>query len=134
MGILRALFGTKQTGTAGRFHSVAPAPDLGLVRGRHYTEWIEHVKQLKREKKHQEVIDLCLEAVAACEEEGSLDKNGVPPWWYEQVALGARRTDQPAVERSAMERYLARPGGKNPEYVKKFEQALSKLDASEGTA
>ena len=137
MGIFSKLFGGSQN------HSDVPAAttkisvrpkdsDLGFVRGKHFTEWVEHVKQLKREKKQQEVIDLCSEIMAAAEDENRVDRWGVPPWSYEQVALAARRSDQPTIERDAMERYLAQPGSKNPEYVEKFERALARLDAKEG--
>lgn len=108
-----------------------PRPEPGLVRGRHFTEWVEEVKQLKRDGRQQEVIDLCTEAVEATEAEYRVDGLAVAPWWYEQVALAARRSDQPLVERQIMARYLAHPGPKHPDYVTKFEKALAKLDAKE---
>ena len=86
---------------------------LGEVRGKHFTEWVEEVKQLKRDGKHQEVLDLCLLAVDAIEAESKADGLAVAPWWYDQAALAARRTNQPAIERAVMERYLAHPSIKN---------------------
>ena len=128
MGLIRKIFGslnnapgasqgTRESHADESAQSNSSQP--GLVRGRHFTEWTEHVKQLKREKKQQEVIDLCLEIMTAAEEENRVERWGVPPWWYEQVALAARRSDQPDVERAAIERYLAQPGNQHPEYVEK---------------
>ena len=104
---------------------------VGLVRGRHYTEWVNEVKQLKRDKKHQEVIDLCSAAIDATEAEYRVNQLGVAPWWYEQVALAARRSGQPHVERAAMQRYLDHPDSKNPDYVEKFHRFIARLDAKE---
>lgn len=105
---------------------------LGFVRGKHFTQWVDEVKQLKRDGKHQEVLDLCLEAVEATEAESKVDGLSVAPWWYDQAALAARRTEQPEVERVVMERYLAHPSRKNSEYAEKFQRFLDKLDAKEG--
>ena len=76
----------------------------------------------------REVLDLCLLAIDATEAESKADGLSVAPWWYDQAALAARRSDQPAIERSVMERYIAHPSSKNSDYVEKFERFLAKLD------
>lgn len=129
MGFLKKLFGES---SAAKRNPTTTNKSLGFVRGRHYTEWIDQVKQLKRDKKHHAVIELCSEAVEAAEAEYKSNRLGVAAWWYEQVALAARRSDQPDIERAAMQRYLGHPGSKNPEYVEKFKRFLAKLDAKEG--
>lgn len=129
MGFLKKLFGGSSAATA---NPTTTNSSLGLVRGRHYTEWIEEVKQLKRDKNHHAVIELCSEAVGAIEAEYRSNQLSVAPWWYEQVAMAARRSGQPDAERAAMQRYLDHPGRKNPEYVEKFDRFIAKLDAKEG--
>ena len=127
MGFLKKMFGgsTQPSSTA------SPGSSIGLVRGRHYTEWIEEVKQLKRDKNHQAVIDLCSDAVEAVEAEYRSNRLAVAPWWYEQVAMAARRSNQPDVERAAMQRYLDHPGSNHPDYIEKFNRFIAKLDAKE---
>ena len=136
MGFFKSLFGgTGSPATSSESkHGKSASGSLGYVRGRHFTEWTEEVKQLKRDGKQQDVIDLCLEAIEATEAECKVDRLSVAPWWYEQVALAARRSGQPDVERSAMERYLAHPSQNHPDYEDKFTRFLSKLDAAEGQA
>ncbi len=130
MGLLRSMFG----GGGPKARPTAPSggAKLGDVRGRHFTEWIEEVKQLKRDGRQQDVIDLCSEAIEATEAEYKKDGLAVAPWWYEQVAMAARRSGQPDIERQAMQRYLDHPGRKNPDYVDKFNRLIAKLDAKEG--
>lgn len=127
MGLFRKLFGSASSGNGGR----ETASDDGSPRPaneKHYTERIEHVKQLKREGRQQDVIDLCSEALDAIEAEYKADGLAVAPWWYEQVALAARRSKQPDVERAAMNRYLNHDGAEHPEYIEKFRRFLAKLD------
>lgn len=130
MGFLRSIFGGDKSSVS----QVGQAKDgHGFVRGRHFTEWVDEVKQLKRDQKQHEVIQLCLEAVDATEAEQARNGLSVAPWWYDQVALAARRTGQSDLERDVMQRYLDHPGRKNPKYVEKFERSISKLDKLEGS-
>jgi hypothetical protein len=73
------------------------------VRGRHYTEWVEPVKQLKREGRLKEAEALLLECVDAVEAEASVEGSPVAPWYYEQLGVVYRKLgDQPASDAIAV--------------------------------
>lgn len=56
-------------------------PIAAMVRGRHYTEWVETVKQLKRDGQYEKALLLLLECQAAT----SRHEPGRPaPWYFEQ--------------------------------------------------
>ena len=63
----------------------------GYVRGRHCTEYVEAVKQLKRERRHEEAIALLLELVDATEAEAQAEGYGSAPWYYVQLAIIYRK-------------------------------------------
>jgi hypothetical protein len=76
---------------------------------KHYTEYVESVKQLKREKKHQEAIDLLLMLIVAVEREAKVDKSHggdgfCAPWYYEQLAIIYRKEKQYNKEVAVLER------------------------------
>lgn len=61
------------------------------VRGRHYSAWIEPVKQLKRDNRLDEALALLLECVDVAEHTHL--RNGEPPsaWWTKQAAIVYRK-------------------------------------------
>ena len=61
------------------------------MRGRHYTEWVEPVKQLKREGRLKEAEALLVECVDAVEAEASVEGSSVAPWYYEQLGIVYRK-------------------------------------------
>lgn len=63
----------------------SPVPAAAPVDGSHYTDLVGRVKQLKREKRHQEAIELLLRLVGATESEARVAGGGwgVAPWYYE---------------------------------------------------
>ena len=63
----------------------------GHVRGSHFTEYVEAVKQLKRERRHEEAIALLLELVDATEAEANAKGFGAAPWYYVQLAIIYRK-------------------------------------------
>jgi len=83
----------------------------GLVEGAHYTDHVERVKQLKREKRHSEAIDLLLKLVDATEAEARAAGRGwgAAPWYYEQLAIIYRKEKRFAEEVAILERYEVQP-------------------------
>lgn len=83
----------------------------GSVDGDHYTDHVERVKQLKREKKHQEAIDLLSKLVDATENESKEAGEGwgVAPWYYEQLAILYRKENRYDDEIAILERYGRQP-------------------------
>jgi hypothetical protein len=95
--------------------------EAGFVEGHHYTEYVERVKQLKRENRHSVAIELLFKLVDATENEAKVNGGGVAPWYYEELADIYRKINQPDDERSILERYDKQPKarGKRPEMIKK---------------
>lgn len=81
----------------------------GSINGKYYTEYIDLVRKLKREKKHQEAIDLLLRLIDAVEREAKLDKSYggdgfCAPWYYEQLAIIYRKEKRYSEEVAILER------------------------------
>ena len=64
-----------------------PQPERGIVRGRHYTEYVEVVKALKRQGALEEAEALLLEMIEALENESRATGLAFAPWYYEQIAM-----------------------------------------------
>jgi hypothetical protein len=116
--------------------SVAIVPDrLGLVHGRHYTEYVEQVKQLKREVRYNEAERLLLELVDATEAENRVERRGVAPWYYEQLAIIYRKLGERRKEVEILERYAGQQHGRGavPELLHRLEKAraLAQRDFSQ---
>lgn len=73
--------------------------------GRHYTEWVEPVKELKRKGKLDEAERILLACVAATEREDEITKWGVAPWYYEQLAIVYRGQGRIDDEIKILQRY-----------------------------
>lgn len=101
----------------------------GHVRGKHYTEWPDTVRDLKREERHGEALDLLFECIDAAERDR--DGREPAPWYTEQAAIIFRKGKDYAAEIAVLERYQkACPRGQRSETVDarlmKARQFLSK--------
>lgn len=85
--------------------------EAGLVDGAHYTEYVDGVKQLKREKRHAEAVALLDNLVEATEAQSTAaaEGRGVAPWCYEQLAVIYRKEKRFSDEVAILERYQAQP-------------------------
>ena len=83
----------------------------GLVDGEHYTAYVEQVKQLKMEKRHDEAMDLLLKLLDATEAESRAagEGHGVAPWYYEQLAIIYRKEKRYVDEVAILQRYADQP-------------------------
>lgn len=77
----------------------------GFVDGRHYTAYVETVKQLKREHKHDEAIALLERLIDAVETEAEQSNAPVAPWYYEQLAIIYRKEQDYRAEIAILNRY-----------------------------
>lgn len=84
-------------------------PTAGRVRGRHYTDYVEDVKALRRSDKDEDAEHLLLELVDATEEESRIRGTGVAPWYYEQLAILYRKRKDHTAEVAVLERYASQP-------------------------
>jgi hypothetical protein len=79
----------------------------GYYRGKHYTEYVEDVKRLKREDKYDDAEHLLWALVAATEAEVGVGMRGVAPWYYEQLAIIYRKRKAYQSEIAILERYAS---------------------------
>ena len=93
-------------------HAEREIRNAGSFNGKHYTEYIECVKQLKRERKHEEAIKLLLEIVSAVEREARMAEklNRGAPWfiapgYYKELAIIYRKEKHYDKEVEIIERY-----------------------------
>jgi len=77
----------------------------------HYTEAMEDIKQLKRERRHDEVEDLLLWCIEFAEAEARAqaeydDFPMTPPAYYRHLGIVYRKDDRYADEVAVLERYI----------------------------
>ncbi len=77
----------------------------GFVEGKHFTDYVETVRDLIRERKLDQAIALLLRLVEATEDESKKEKMGVAPWYYEQLAIIYRKQKQLDDEIEILERF-----------------------------
>lgn len=77
---------------------------LGTVRGTHYLELVEPIKQLKREGRLEDALALCYQAIEGAER--SRTGRGPAPWYTEQAAIIHRKLKQRDLEIAVLQRYL----------------------------
>ena len=107
--------------------SSSPRLDAGNVRGRHYTDWVETVKDLKRLGHNEQARDLLLELCSGVEAEGEATGLSIPPWYFEQAAIVYRKLKDPLGEVAVLERYLNNPLATNDTLEQRLEKARAKL-------
>jgi len=83
----------------------AKAFEAGMVSGVHYLELIEPIKQLKRDDRLEEALELCYAAIQGAE--GDRAGSTPAPWYTEQAAIIHRKLRQPDREAAVLERWLA---------------------------
>lgn len=79
---------------------------LQQVRGRHYCAWVEPVKQLKRDNRLDEALDLLLEVIAVVERPENCQGREPAPWYTEQAAIVYRKQKNFAGEVDILQRWV----------------------------
>ena len=130
MNWFKNIFGKAKAGDDDIMHKfsaqMADIKSAGKVDDGHYTNSIERINTLKRQRKNSEAIELLLQCVQATESEAKsanskasvlderfafLEKGrsqtnwGVAPWYYEQLAILYRKDKQYQKEVEILERY-----------------------------
>lgn len=99
----------------------------GEYEGRHYLDWVEEVKQLKREKRYAEAEKLLRGLVRVAERQARIEDLTAPPWYQTQLDLVRRQIDR---ERERSQRGTRRnqggPPRKAPEQKKTELPSVSK--------
>lgn len=106
----------------------------GAVDGEHYTDYVEQVKLLKRQKRHDEAIELLTQLVEATEAESRAAGAGwgVAPWYYEQLAIIYRKERRYRDEVKILRRYKRQPKAPGAGPLKlsaRLDKALKLLEA-----
>lgn len=79
----------------------------GFYNGKHYTEYVNEVKRLKREDRLEDAEKLLLNLINAAESESRSEKMGcVPPWYYNQLAIVYRKRRDYKNEVKVIERFI----------------------------
>ena len=117
-----------------------PARDTGLSAGRngeagyyerrHYTEYVEQVKQLKRDSRLDEAVKLLTSLVSATEAEALSAGTGVAPWYYEQLAIVHRKRKDDEAEVAILQRYAGQtraPGSGAQRLVERLEKVRARI-------
>ncbi|MHA7617472.1 tetratricopeptide repeat protein [Cellulosimicrobium cellulans] len=87
-------------------HGTSPAQEaVSLVRGRHFTEWAEPIRELKREGRVDEALKLALECVDATERASRSDGLAPAPAYTTMAAIIYRQRKDYAAEIAILERY-----------------------------
>lgn len=111
------------------------AQPAALARGRHYTEWVEPIKQMKRDGRHNDALTILGECMDATER---ADRGRPAPWYYEQAAIIYRKDRDLDAEHAVIERYFAaceeEPHEKMVERRQKVQQASSRAVSMGGVA
>jgi len=108
-----------------------PITEPGYYNGRHFTTYVNEVKSLKRQGKIEEAEKLLLELVAATEAESKVEKWGVAPGFYEELAKIYRKQKDYAKEVSILERFAAQrhsPGALPPKLMERLVKARALLE------
>ncbi len=113
-----------------------PVTGPGYYRGRHYTSYVEDVKALKRSGDTDAAARLLLAMLDAVEAEGRAKREGVAPWYYEELAKLYRERKDCAAEVATLERFQHQrhaPGAKPPQLLERLEKARALLANSRAT-
>lgn len=104
----------------------------GFYKGKHYIEYVDQVKALKRADKLLEAEQLLLELVDAVEDENRIEQFGISPWYYEQLAVIYRQRADYAAEIAILERGERQPYGKGPLFAERLAKAKALRDKAAG--
>lgn len=91
-----------------RSHAVAPLREAAaLVRGRHYTEWVPTLDELRSDSERQdEYLALLLEIIDATERETLYSGLEPPPGYYTRAAIVYRKRRDIDAEIAVLERWM----------------------------
>lgn len=78
----------------------------GYHDGKHYTEYVDDIKNMKRANLNIEAISLLLNLVDEVESEAKAYKQAPAPWYYEQLAILYRKEKMNGNEAEILERYF----------------------------
>lgn len=103
----------------------------GYINGKHLSSYVPQIEQLIREKKFDEAETLLFQCVEATEAESKAENLGVAPYYYDKLAMLARKEKDLQKEFSILERYSRQkhaPGVKPPRLLERFKKVKTLLN------
>lgn len=85
----------------------------------HYTDAVDDIKQLKREKEHEKAEELLL----WCIEQTEAEQGQVAPWYYRHLGIIYRKDERYDDEVEILERYVDVAQHPDPDMVERLEKA-----------
>ena len=110
------------------------ANEAAQALGRHYVDWVEPVKELKRQGELAEAERVLLACVDAVEREFAVTGFGVAPWYYEQLAVIYRKQERYADEVAILDRYVQHPSARKEALADRLVKASQLWARQAGTA
>ena len=110
----------------------------GYYKGRHFTDYVDEVRSLKRAGRLEEAAELLLNLIGATEASSRAGEGGVAPWYYEHLAIVYRKQKDPANEKRLLFRFAEQaqaPGAKPEKLLQRLhaigvtEAELSRIEA-----
>ena len=103
-----------------------------LVRGRDLGEWVEPIKQLRRDGDDAAALELLMECIAAAELDATANGWPLPTWYTEQAAIILRKRRDFEGEAAILARYLAAcpPGTAQLAIEERLVKARAKMERS----
>jgi len=101
----------------------------GYYAGKHYTKYVDDVKNLMKENKLEDAEKLLLALINATENESQSENCGVAPWYYERLAVIYRKKKETKSELQILERYEGQkhaPGSLPPKLIARLEKMRSR--------
>jgi len=102
----------------------------GEYKGRYYTEYVDDIKELKRQGKLVEVEALLLALIDVMETETKVNKTIVGPWYYEQLAIMYRERKDYSAEVAILERYAKQPHIPKATLLERLQKAQALRDGT----
>lgn len=101
----------------------------GYYQGRHFTTYIEEVEELKRAQHFTQAEALLIKLVEVVEREAKAEGWGVPPWYYEMLAIIYRKQKNFPAEVAILERFFHQQHKPNPKLEERLLKAQKLLTA-----
>lgn len=99
----------------------------GRVRGQHFTQWPDTIRQMKRDGHREEALKLLIECIDAAERDHS--GRAPAPWYTEQAAIVFRQMGRLDAEVAILERWVSACPKQFRSSTNKIEERLAKAQA-----
>lgn len=107
---------------------------VGFFIGKHYTEHVQDIKQMKRSGKYDAAIERLEALLPVVEREAEVMGWALAPWYYEALAIEFRRRGDLQAERRVLERYFrlqtSVPGATHEALIARLNTVKRKIDQS----